>query len=76
MNNIKKGLSFAFGFWIGTGITYFGTKMLDEYLIHNNDNYREWRGVKTEEKGVTDDTDDEMDIFDEEIEAEWDGSKS
>lgn len=70
----KRGMSFAFGFWIGTGIAYFGAKMLDEYLIQNNDNYREWRGVKTEEKCVTD-TDDGMDIFDEEIEAEWESQK-
>ena len=75
MNNIKKGLSFAFGFWIGTGIAYFGAKMLDEYLIHNNDNYREWRGVKSK-KGTVSDTDDENDIFDEEVAAEWDEPKS
>lgn len=50
--------------------------MLDEYLIQNNDNYREWRGAKTEEKCVTDtDTYDEMDIFDEEIEVEWESQK-
>ena len=75
MEMFKRGVHFAFGFWIGTGIAYFGAKILDEYLIHNNDNYREWRGVKNEEKCVTD-TDDEMDIFDEEVAAEWDGSKS
>lgn len=71
MNTFKKGMSFALGFWAGTAVAYFGAKMLDEYLINNNDNYRKWRNKDTVDDSSNENEDDEEDIFDEEIAAEW-----